>query len=213
MKPVVLLATLSSALVASTSALAAGEFEGPWVGVGMGFRGTNTELSGPGFDIDGIGKTSVYGTILGGYAWKTNLAGVGDFTVGPYAQYMIGNVTSNTAEVGGINTSVKWKNQFQIGLQPGYFLTKQSVVYLKAGYSHVTVELNGANAQGQFSNDQGFSGPGIGLGLKTQFDSNWLIFVDAQQVYFKSKNFSAGGAGIDVKPKMTMATFGFGYQF
>jgi opacity protein-like surface antigen len=207
MRPV-LLATLLGSLVAATPVLAAGEFEGPWVGAGMGFRGTNTEISGTGFNFDGIGKTSVYGTVLGGYAWRT-----GDFTLGPYAQYMIGTVTSNTAQVGGINTNVKWKNQFQIGLQPGYFLTKESVVYLKAGYSHVTVELNGANAAGQFSNDQGFSGPGIGLGLKTQFESNWIIFVDAQQVYFKSKNFSAGGAGIDVKPKMTMATFGFGYQF
>jgi opacity protein-like surface antigen len=205
----VLLAAMAGTLAASASALAAGEFDGPWVAAGMGFRGTNTELSGSGFDFNGIGKTSVYGTILGGYAWKTNWAGVGDFTLGPYAQYLIGNVTSNTAELGVGTFNVKWKNQFQIGLQPGYFLTKESVVYLKAGYSHVTVELNGASGAGQISNDQSFSGPGIGLGLKTQFNSNWQVFVDAQQIYFSSKTFG----GVDVKPKMTMATFGIGYQF
>jgi hypothetical protein len=37
--------------------------------------------------------------------------------------------------------------------------------------------------------------------------------VDAQQQDDKSTTDSVGGARIEIKPKMTMATFGFGCQF
>jgi len=206
-------------LAASTSVLADGAFEGPWVGAGMGFRGTNTELTDntDGVDINGIGKTSIYGVVQGGYGWKLN-SDVGDFNVGPYAQYFIGTVTSNTHIVGSstanaFSANVKWKNQFQIGFQPGYYLGKDTVVYAKVGYSHVSIELNGANANGQVSNSQSFSGPGAGLGLKTQFAGNWVIFVEAQQIWYSSKDYNVRGASIEVKPTMSMGTFGIGYQF
>jgi opacity protein-like surface antigen len=206
-------------MAASTSVLADAAFEGPWVGAGMGFRGTTTEITTPGIDLNGAGKNSIFGTVQGGYGWKLN-SDVGDFSVGPYAQYYIGNVTSNTHVLGDPNTGVglfnaniKWKNQFQVGFQPGYYLGKDTVAYAKVGYSHVSLQLNGANANGQVSNSQSFSGPGAGLGLKTQFAGNWIVFVDAQQVWYSSKNYNIRGVNVDVKPTMSQGTFGIGYQF
>src|SRR5271165_5610446 len=95
------------ALTASTSVLADGAFEGPWVGAGMGLRGTNTEIidNADGVDINGIGKTSIYGVVQGGWGWKLN-SDVGDCNVGPYAQYFIGTVTSNSHVLGDPATGV-----------------------------------------------------------------------------------------------------------
>jgi hypothetical protein len=205
----IVVAILVSTSAAATSAFAAGSFEGPWVGAGMGFRGQNTKLSdNQGNEVDGIGKNNVYGVIQGGYGLR-----YGDFNVGPYAFYLLGNTESNTISPGGFNTFVKWKNQWGIGFQPGYFLSNDTVLYLKVGYNQTTLEVNVSSAAGQASRSDQFSGPGIGLGMKHELANHWVIFVDAQQQYYKSNTYSAGSASVEVKPKMTMGTFGFGYQF
>jgi hypothetical protein len=199
---------MGSAQVLATS------FDGPWFGAGMGFRGQNTEISdNRGNDINGIGKDSMYGVVQAGwgFVWHTS---AGDFNLGPYAFYLLGTTESNTVVPGGlVSAYVKWKNQWGIGLQPGYFLSKDTVLYLKVGFNQTTGQLNLQNAQGQVSPQDQFSGPGVGLGMKHELGNGVTIFVDAQQQYYRDKTYTAGNSSITIKPKMTMGTFGFGYQF
>jgi len=175
----------------------------------MGFRGQNTKLTdNAGNGIDGIGKNNVYGVIQGGYGMR-----YGDFNVGPYAFYLLGTTTT-TEHAGTFQSQVKWKNQWGIGFQPGYFLSKDTVVYLKVGYNGTTLEVNQAGGLAPTnSRSTSFGGPGVGLGLKHQLSTNWVIFVDAQQQYYSTKTLTSGGYSVQVQPKMTMGTFGFGYQF
>ncbi|HYB50549.1 MAG TPA: outer membrane beta-barrel protein, partial [Burkholderiaceae bacterium] len=204
--------TLAGALAVSTSVLADAPLEGPWAGIGMGFRSQTNELTlSNGADIQ-AGKTSVFGMVQGGYAWQLH-SDVGDWNVGPYVFYLPGNVNSNTAYPGTASAYTTWKNQWGFGLQPGYYLGKETVVYLKVGYNQITGQLNASNAQGQISPSDQFHGVGYGLGLKHQFAGNWLIWVDTYQASFSSKTYTVGTTSVEVKPKQTVGTFGIGYVF
>ena len=212
----VLLATVISGLTASTSVLAAGEFEGPWVGVGMGFRGQNTKVTDnrDGSEIDGVGKNSIFGMLQGGYAFRW-----GDFNLGPYAFYLLGSTTSDTiVPNGGIfqgttSFQTKWKNQWGIGLQPGYYLSDNTIIYLKMSYNRTKLELTENTPSGSRNPSENFGGPGIGLGMKHELSNHVILWVDVQQQYYSDKTFNVAGSSIEVKPKMTMGTFGVGYQF
>ena len=205
--------TIIGAMLASTSVLAANEFEGPWAGLGLGMRGTVTKISdSQGNSIDSLGKDSVFGILQGGYGfrWDTSL---GAFNLGPYLFYYLGNVDSDTRTIGGVNAMTRWKNQWGLGLQPGYFVSRDTLVYLKAGFNQVTLEVNASNASGQISPSDQFSGPAIGLGMKHQFSSDWTIFVDTWEVFYGSKDYTIGSSTITLRPRMVMGQFGFGYQF
>ena len=204
-----------SALATSTSVLAAGEFEGPWVGAGMGFRGQNTKVTdnSSGREVDGLGKNSIFGVLQGGYAFRW-----GDFNVGPYGFYLLGQTTSDVVVPGGFlagttSFETKWKNQWGIGLQPGYYLSDKTIMYLKMSYNRTKVELVVNTPSGQLNPSENFGGPGIGLGMKHELSNNVILWVDVQQQYYSSKTFNVAGSSIEVKPKMTMGMFGIGYQF
>jgi len=207
------IATLAGALAVSTSVLADAPLEGPWVGLGMGFRSQTNEVTlNNGTDIDG-GKTSVFGMIQGGYAWLVH-SDVGDWNLGPYAFYMPGSVDSNTFVPGGVvNVYTTWKNQWGFGLQPGYYLGKETVVYLKVGFNQITGQINASNASGQISPSDHFSGFGYGLGLKHQFAGPWTVWVDTYQATFKNNTYTYGNETVQIKPKQTVGTFGIGYVF
>jgi len=214
-------ATLTAALLASTSVLAAAPepFAGPWVGVGMGFRNMTSEITlNDGTDVNGIGKNNVYGLIQFGYGFNVHSADAGSWNLGPYVFYYPGNVSS-TFTVPKTNASFDntWKNQWGIGLQPGYFLTKDNVVYLKVGYNGITADTSLSNASGEVSQSNSFSGFCYGLGMKTQLSNNLLVFVEASQASYSSKTFNwtigAASGSFEVKPKMVNASFGIGYQF
>jgi hypothetical protein len=212
----VLLATVISGLTASTSVLAAGEFEGPWVGAGMGFRGQNTKVTdnNTGQEVDGLGKNSIFGVLQGGYAWR-----YGDWNIGPYGFYLIGTTTSDVVTPNGgffngtTSFEMKWKNQWGIGFQPGYYLSDNTVMYLKMSYNRTKAELTVNTPSGSLNPSENFGGPGIGLGMKHELSNNVILWVDAQQQYYSSKTFNVAGSSIEVKPKMTMGMFGIGYQF
>lgn len=209
----VCIATSLCALAASTSVFAANEFEGPWAGLGMGVRGTVSKISdNAGNSIDSLGRDSVFGVLQGGWGFKVD-TDFGKLNLGPYIFYYLGNVDSDTRTVGGINAMTRWKNQWGLGLQPGIFVSKDTVVYLKAGFNSVTVEVNASNPSGQISPSDQFSGPAIGLGMKHQLNSDWVIFVDTWEVFYGSKDYTIGSTSITVRPRMVMGQFGFGYQF
>jgi len=207
------------ALMASTSVLAAGPepFAGPWVGVGFGFRNQNTELTfNNGTDINGVGKDNVYGLVQFGYGFNVHSADMGDWNLGPYVFYYPGNSSGSFTNPSGTSLNMSWKNQWGLGLQPGYFLTKDNVVYLKAGYNAITGDASISNASGEVSQSSTFSGFCYGLGMKTQLSNNLIVFVEGSQATYSSKTFTnpiTGVGSVEVKPKMVNASFGIGYQF
>jgi len=211
----IFLGTCVTAMAVSTSVFAAGAFEGPYMGVGIGPKSQNTKLTdAQGDEVDGLGKNTFFGKVLGGYSMNFD-----KFNLGANVFYNIGTTTSNVVTPGGIfngsSVEVKWKNQFGVEFQPGYYLGDSTLGYLKLSWQHMKAELQINTPSGSANPSDSFNGFGVGIGMKHAMDKNVFLWVDFEQTFFSSKTYSTSlsTASIEAKPKQTLGTFGVGYQF
>ncbi len=93
----------------------------------------------------------------------------------------IGNSWINGPNSGEVNYKVS--NRFNLFLAPGYAITRESLVYAKAGYSMQTIKAeytNGADtANGSSMGSSNSNGYVLGLGYKQMVQKSFYLFTEA----------------------------------
>ena len=122
--------------------------------------------------------------------------------------FNITNASGNTTIVAGSTVtangaSIKLYNRFNLFVTPAYAIDKDKLVYLKAGYSQVTSQLNRANsstrtlngvsttsasAGGNQSSNQG--GYLVGLGYKQMIMSGLYGFVEGNYMGYSAPSYT-----------------------
>ena len=184
--------------------------------------GSTTEVpNNSGDDVLSYGTSQNFGGapfVVGlGYYWQLNsswLLGLGaDYsalsqTTDPMS-YNITNAPGNSAIPNGTTATasgetVKLSNRFNLFISPAYVIDKGKLVYIKAGYSQVSVNRNAftsftASAKGnslttplsggpsQSSNQSGYL---IGLGYKQIITSGLYGFIEVNYMGYSSPSFS-----------------------
>ena len=182
--------------------------------------GRTTEIPNNNTDIKLNGASQNFGgapLVLGaGYYWQASnkwLIGVGaDYSAlsqtSSTVPFNITNASGNTTIVAGSTVtangaSIKLYNRFNLFVTPAYAIDKDKLVYLKAGYSQVTSQLNRANsstrtlngvsttsasAGGNQSSNQG--GYLVGLGYKQMIMSGLYGFVEGNYMGYSAPSYT-----------------------
>jgi len=111
--------------------------------------------------------------------------------------------------VGG--TEFKGKNAYAINFEPGYAVSKNTLLYGVVSYNSIKGEITGEGA-GDLS--QKFNGIGYGAGARVKLDNNLYVQIEATTVDYNDKSASQGmGGTITFKPRTTVGSIGIGYKF
>lgn len=213
----------------SSNAQAQSAFAGFYGQVSTGYEsnllgrvsGASLETPNMNRDIIGNGASQTFGgapLVFGvGYYWQAKykwLIGVGaDYSAlsqtSSNIPVNITNAPGNTAAIaaGAVHTanglSMKLSNQFNLFLTPAHAIDKDKLVYLKAGYSQVSAQINRANSHTKTLNGVSTttaasggtqsSNPGgylIGLGYKQMITSGLYGFVEGNYMGYSSPSYS-----------------------
>ena len=213
----------AAATVLASSAMAQSAFEGFYGQIGTGYESNNaSSLNTTGTNVSPPNDAwNVSNQSFGGVP---AVVGLGyNFSVAP--QWLIGigadysainqkssnfNYTSGGASTNGSATygsSLQTSNRFNIFVTPGYAIDKDKLVYLKAGYSSVSLKQNFpssyTNAPGQTpipystpSQTNTLSGYVVGLGYKQMIANGFYGFGEANYMSYSSASFtSSAGTG------------------
>jgi hypothetical protein len=140
------------------------------------------------------------------------------------------NGSTNGATSGALTgASYKVSNRYNIFLTPGYEIDKGKLVYLKAGYSSVSLTNNNPTRyvdNGDASQNAAISagtqsktlnGYILGLGYKQMVTSNIYGFAEGNYMSYSKANFSTKSAGttFTTNPGLSSYTLlvGLGYKF
>jgi len=118
-------------------------------------------------------------------------------------------------------------NRYNIFVTPGYAIDKDKLVYLKAGYSGVTVKANSpssfvdtdgvATSIASSSQSKTLSGYVIGLGYKQIITGGFYGFAEANYMSYSKSTYSGttDGTTTSANPSMNsyQALVGVGYKF
>lgn len=131
---------------------------------------------------------------------------------------------NDPATLGGQTLEVS--NRYNIFVTPGYVIDKDKLVYLKAGYSGVTVKSNSPNtitADGMTdsfasgSQSKTLSGYVIGLGYKQMIAGGFYGFAEANYMSYSKSTYSGNFYGTSVSTNPSMSSYqgliGVGYKF
>ncbi|MGV0998969.1 MAG: outer membrane protein [Fluviibacter sp.] len=217
---------------ASCSALAAGTFDGPYVQLGIGGAATESSNS---YTTSGLYKQvvgnipngstnsgSFLGQVLGGYSQsfdRLNIAANIFYMIG---NQDAGNKSYNTRYLNvpiSLSNSVKLENTWGISLEPGYYVTDNTLGYLKFSWFNSTLKSTpsvsalGVTDTGNYSSN--VNGAGFGIGAKQMFTNNLYGFLEYQYVTYGSTslNTADGGVSISAKPSQNYGMLGLGYKF
>jgi outer membrane immunogenic protein len=210
-------------LCASSPLMAQSAFQGFYGQLGTGYENNNASgLSSPLTFTDGI-QTETLGTVSSpnqNFGGVPLIAGVGyNFSLSPKWLLGIGadysfltQETSNYSYgISGINfldgaslngAKVKASNRFNIFIMPGYAISEDKLVYLKAGYSSVQVDHTAPNSISYLGESQSLSGSGLtsnqsktlngyilGLGYKQIIKGGFYAYAEANYMNYGSQNF------------------------
>ena len=230
----VLVGALLSAMVGTASA---GAFDGHYVQIGIGGASTETQTSYPsllgnlpGFSTGANSSGgSFLGQILGGYSQSFDR-----FNIAANVFYNIGNQDSGSNNYGlsgsngylNANQSFQMKNSWGVSLEPGFYVTDQTLGYLKLSYFNSQLNYNasysahlnspGFTASGSANGSSSMNGIGYGLGAKQMFTDNIYGFLEYQYVQYDQWNDSGlfgSGYSTSYKPNQNYGLVGVGYKF
>ena len=223
---------IAAAISAISGTAAAGAFDGPFVQVGIGGAATESSNS---YTTNGVYNTvlgnipsgstnsgSFLGQVLGGYSQS-----IDQFNLAANIFYMIGNQdagsqTYNTQYMTvpvSVSNTVKLENTWGISVEPGYYVTDNTLGYLKFSWFNSTLKSSpsisalGATDTGNYSSN--INGAGFGIGAKQMFTSNLYGYLEYQYVTYGSTSFNIanGGGSISAKPSQNYGMVGIGYKF
>jgi outer membrane immunogenic protein len=181
---------------ALSCAAAAGEFEGWSTGLNLNSNKADTKVVDAAGPFDGyIKRSSTTGTLFGQYshaATDTVLLTVG-----------LGYDLNDTKLSGD---TFKLKNHYAVYFEPGYVLSKDTLVYGKVVYHAGKGEASsedGSVASGSLH------GTGYGLGVRYKLDKQFFVQAEWERV-----NYSKGTVNTaEVTPQTSSFKLGIGYQF
>lgn len=211
-----LLIAASLAAVSSTT-IAAGAFDGPYVQIGGGISNASnkydlslTDYLGPGtinFINADLSKSNIMGQILAGYSYafgnKFNIAG--------NIYYDLGDDKSGSFSLFGneITLETKLKNVWGIGFEPGYYITDTTLGYAKLGYQRGDIKARGAESDfgcclfGEGYADvsaNGVSAFTYGFGIKQLITSNLYLGAEVSRAEYGSHNLTGTYNGSNAIP-------------
>ncbi len=186
------LLVVAAATVVASSAMAQSAFEGFYGQIATGFENNNISSSQTSFTTVPATTPSTYSNPSSSFGNAPIVATLGytfsltkKYTLGIGADYSFitsksGNITSTPSDPAD-DTSVgyaKVSNRMNIFLTPGYVIDKNSLAYLKVGYSGQKIEQFDAsdNASGGSSNANGYI---LGLGYKQIISGGFYGFGEA----------------------------------
>ena len=139
------------------------------------------------------------------------------------------------AGVGLSGAKIKASNRFNVFITPGYEIDKDKLVYLKAGYSSVKVDVTAPSSitfEGQSQPLQGLasnqsktlSGYIVGLGYKQIISGGIYAYGEANYMSYGSSNFgrsiavpNSGGISLNTNTSSSLNSYqflvGVGYKF
>ena len=241
-----LLVAVAAGLI-GTSAMAQSAFEGFYGQVATGYE--NNSISSPGLTTQDTGKSAnSWNASNQSFGGAPIVLGLGyNFVVAPQwllglgADYSVLSQTSSTfsstnpnagsGTAGGTLTGQTYKvsNRYNIFVAPGYSINKDKLVYLKAGYSSVSLTANsptqyidnGDSTQNSSiasgSKSQTLSGYIVGLGYKQMIADGFYGFAEGNYMSYSKANFSStsDGTTLSANPSLNSYQFlvGLGYKF
>ncbi len=239
---------------AITSASAQSRFEGFYGQIGTGYEKNNVSgLSTP-LSISGGGASVPLGTLSApnqSFGGVPLVAGIGYLqSIAP--KWLIGfggdfsflsqeSSAINFAPTDGIlkdlglgfgGSKIKTSNQFNLYLTPSYEIDKDKLIFLKAGYSSVKVDVSAPNSitasglsspiSGTVGRSKTLSGYILGLGYKQFITEGFYGFAEANYMTYNKANFGAtnsigGFLNINTSTNSGLSTYqflvGVGYKF
>jgi hypothetical protein len=125
-----------------------------------------------------------------------------------------------------VGQTLEASNRYNIFVTPGYVIDKDKLVYLKAGYSGVTVKATSPNSytlDGMTDNlpagsqSKTLSGYVVGLGYKQIITGGFYGFAEANYMSYSKSTYSGtlDETNISTNPSMSsyQALVGVGYRF
>ena len=163
----------ASLVVASSGALAAGAFDGPYVQLGAGISNTSNDydISASGFSIlnPKLANNAFMGQVLAGYS-----KGIGNkFNMAGNIYYDLGNDDAGSTSIVNSNVTLKTKlkNVWGVTFEPGYYFTDTTLGYVKIGYQRGNI---GALT--------------LGVGMKQLITSNIYLGLEISNTQYGSEN-------------------------
>jgi outer membrane immunogenic protein len=235
----------AAATVVASSAMAQSAFEGFYGQLGTGYESNSTTTGAYTTNNPnqtwGVSNQNFSGApiVLGaGYNYSVApkwLIGLGaDYSFLPQTSSTF-NGTNPTGSTSGTTSgaltgaSYKVSNRYNIFLTPGYEIDKDKLVYLKAGYSSVSLTntyptryVDNGNAANNMPLSAGtqsktLNGYILGLGYKQMVTSNIYGFAEGNYMSYSKANFSTTSAGttFTTNPGLSSYTLlvGLGYKF
>jgi predicted porin len=180
----------------------AGSFEGPYVGAGAGGQYTeNKNMTG---DATGTMSDSHFvGQVTAGYGY--------DIT--PHFNITVnGFLNLSNDKVGSIGTVTgKTKNNIGISLEPGYYLNKDTLAYVKIGYTRLDSKLT--DSAGPDATNITLNGILYGAGVKYHIDKNIFVGAEVVESNYGSSGVTLNGTATSYKTNQTQGLVNIGYQF
>lgn len=198
-----------SALIATSSYVFAGGFDGPFAQVGVTVAKSETKISGTGTILDGSeSENSTVGNLSAGYSKS-----FGAFNLAGSAYYLIGTLDAGkrTFTAGGDSATIKAKgtNTWGLNIAPGWNVTQEMLVYVTLGYSSTKgkaeLDYNIGGTVGSERESTNYTGYSYGLGAKYKFTSNLYGVAEVAQVNYNRKD--------GIEPSSTSGTIGIGFKF
>ncbi len=171
-------------------------FEGYNAGLNLKMINTSSSTTIDGVTID-IGKDTLMTDIQGGYVFRMTPRA----TLGVSVDYSFGEVKG-----GNIGSAeLKGKNAWGVALEPGYVMSKDTLIYGILSFNRIQGEAVG---EGE-SASKSFYGVGYGAGTRIKLDSNWYVQLEAKSIHYEDKSID----GVNFKPRATLGLIGVGYRF
>jgi Outer membrane protein beta-barrel domain len=213
MKKMLLIALATSALSMPQLALAQSAFDGINLQLGLGFSSLGNEAGFGNSDL--VIKTSqqnTMGSVAVGYSHgfknKFNLASNVFYNIGSDDA---GSISSTETGLGANATiSSKVQNVWGISVEPGYYLSDNSLSFIKLGWVTATAKIDTNQRVLNIGNSSGFM---YGLGFKHMLVNNLYIGIEAYQASFSSVSSTFNGTNISSKPNLTYGGLTVGYKF
>jgi len=177
---------------------AATPFVGPYIGGQLGYSVYDTELSGPGYSVEGLSGSGGEGGLFGGWGMKptpVTYAGV-------EAEYNWSGA-EHTDTFAGLK--IEDKDNYGISARVGWLPANNVMLYGRLGWQRAELEyrLNG------FSSKQDHDGLRLGLGVEVAMASNWLMRLDYAHTIYDDVTV----LGAKSEPTNDVFRLGFGLQF
>ena len=200
MKKILLAAAAAATCFAPQAFAQATNFQGFSAGGNLNLSSANTEVRGGSTGLN-LGESSQNGSVQAAYGLAVGQRGVMTFG----ATYGLGDIKAGSANVGGLNTSIKAKDAYSIYFEPGYAVTESTLVYGKLAYLGAKGEVSGNGGSGSTNID----GVGYGAGVRTMLNTNVYVQAEVMQSDYNDTTIS----GVNYKPSATTGTVGVGYRF